>query len=304
MNMNSNLSIRSSTPATDPLTTWPEYKQREDVVTTYSLKCNWQTDASLNSAALNSYKVKKILKTAQTSIENAASTRPYYISVITMRRQYINMAANEMLQCYTSEAQLIVEQVLAITKQINKIAKKPSLLEGRRVDLSNTLESISKDLMIFRDKVNPEKKDLETSPLAKDPRSKKKNIQPFDKLGLQHQEYLAQVSKWQQSQVLANDASIIDCWKWKGKIKAIQRIESQVINLANSLHAVECCLTSLQNNAKNKEYYASPPVKEEARIIFIGDMSHSSPINMLTAAAALGEFSCDEPQPPQNFNEK
>ena len=35
-------------------------------------------------------------------------------------------------------------------------------------------------------------------------------------------------------------------------MKAIERIEVRVASLANGLHAVECCLISLEKNAKNE----------------------------------------------------
>lgn len=205
-------------------------------------------------------KIQKLLSTTQKTIENEVLYRNnrYNVGILDLRDYLIRTAANEVFQRYNSEIALIAQEVVKITKQVSQfILESPVALEEKKsVILSNRLQEIRDDVLNpFYEKVDIKRIELKALPLATDQRSFKKNIAPFNDLGLSHPTYLNQVKIWKQQQVIADNASEEDCWKWKGRLKAIKHIQKQCASLINSLYEVECCLTSLQNNMKNKQFY-------------------------------------------------
>ncbi len=283
--MNTSASVPLSTPVsncfTSHFTTLPEYQAKESSIARLPLPLDlaWQIQAKLSPQALNSIgKVNDALKIAKASMEGSLFAQTQYgISVVAMRRQFVYAEANGVCQRYNPEIEALAKQVKNIAKQVKEVAREPAVLEEKKAAILAKLGEISETLIHLRDKVIEEKKELKTSTLANDPRVIKKNIQPFDKLGLQHQTYLTQVQEWQQKQVLTENASEIDCWKWKGKIKAIQRVENQCAYLENSLYAVECSLTSLRNNANNEKFHQPTPSTPEREGVRVFNMHSNMP---------------------------
>jgi hypothetical protein len=258
--MNFQGSTSSSLLLTASLTQWPEYQLQERSVGANSFR-HWQNEQQLHVQSL--YHVSKVQQVIQAVLRTIEQEKLFaYLSeeiegedILEKRRKIVHVEANKLLFSYQSQTQGLLKNIVQMTKEVEETAHDPTSLKKKEKTILSQLKQTCEILGQLREQVQVAKQELKSSPLAKDKRCLKKNIKPFQKTGFDHPTYAFVVKAWQERGQLASNALEEDCWKWKGKVKAIQILESDIAHLANSLHAVECCLFSLQANANNPSFY-------------------------------------------------
>jgi hypothetical protein len=268
--MNFTPSSNLATPNTAQFIQFAEYQARE---THQKNTQDWQKSENLTAEALNRLdKVKKALNTVLSNVEgNLFQGSHFGISLVAYRREIVHAEANTVLKDYLPKIKSLAGQVADITRKIQEVANDPASLEAKKEALAKQLKGVCDIWIDMRDKVCAEKKELERSPLASDKRCLKyvfHLIDTVDKdgMGLKHPQYIQIVQRWQSEGKMDSTKSAEDCWKLKGKIKAMMHLEAQVAHLANGLHAAESCLASLEANAKNEKFNEKSNVGEASGV--------------------------------------
>lgn len=217
----------------------------------------------------NISKVKISSKKAEQSIARGSLFKEGYypVSLIQLRNQLVHLAANEMTQRFLNDISSLKTQVIDLTKEVAAVTNDQSILFSTFNPIEK-MKAVTQNLTQFNEKIQTELKIALENPIRFDKRCNKKNIV---KLGEhyttpRHQQYVQLINKWTQKEQILKDVTQEECWKWKGQLKALRLIETQLAFLAYAVHKSACCADVFTKNASNQEFWtpSKQVEKEEA----------------------------------------
>lgn len=249
--------------------------QIRDQATTDQAASDWKSQEDLNPEAFRQPEhVGKVLKFSKDVFSGEFFTRKRMgTSLIHLREQYLGMACNEVIMRYEKASLPLQNDILSLNEKVKEMCLNPEVVKERN-DLMGQVKDLASRVSDLYKAIKTEKEKELQSPLAKDCRSHKKVIAELD-LDYQapastasqrsHEHYLAKIEQMKLSGFILDGVSQEDCWKWKGRVKALRLLQDQTLYTAHALHCLAYLLDPIMAKIGQKDYLKKVIIAADAQ---------------------------------------
>lgn len=244
---------------------------------------DWHPPSKLSTEALQQPEhVGKVIKFSQDVFNGDFFTRTRMgACLVHLREQCMGIASNEVLMSYEKTTLPLQRDIQVLTAKVKGICAIRDDYPDRK-GLLKELKALSLRVSNLFTEVRAELVKEMESPLAKDSRVEEKVIIELNKDfqapvgaadGRSHKKYLEKIAQMEADGKILEGVTQEECWEWKGRVSALDRLWNQTLYAAHALHCLAHTIDPIMERLDDVEFLrkvkaaadAAEPVKSDVQ---------------------------------------